>query len=110
MQLIRKPTIQEEKLIEYLLSKSSLNISYDWRDGLLVAPMNDGEMGSLILFPKGKVNEKRKFGKQISEYQFLDIDGIDVIASLNVDSCENLFELDIWKTDFGKLLKIPDLR
>ncbi len=48
------------------------------------------------------------FGKQISDFQFTDVDGVEVIASLNVDSDGNLLELDIWKTDFGKLIKLPD--
>lgn len=75
----------------------------------MVRPMNDGMMGSLYLFPQGKIIAGRKFGKQISDFQFTDVDGVEVIASLNVDSDGNLFELDIWKTDFGKLIKLPDL-
>lgn len=43
------------------------------------------------------------------ETQFTDIDGVEVIASLNVDVDGVLFELDIWKTNFEKLVKIPDL-
>ena len=38
---------------------------------------------------------------------FTDEDGVKVIASLNVDSDGHLFELDIWKTDFSPLLRIP---
>ena len=81
----------------------------NWKNGLLVCPMDDGEMGSLYLFPHGKVIEDRVLGEQISDFQFTDSDGVEVIASLNVDNNGNLFELDIWKTDFGKLLKYPDL-
>ena len=32
-----------------------------------------------------------------------------VIASLNVDVDGVLFELDIWKTNFEKFVKLPDL-
>ncbi|MDR1199198.1 MAG: hypothetical protein LBK94_09365 [Prevotellaceae bacterium] len=109
MELNRIPTIQEERLLELLIKKSSLLIPKDWKNGLLVRNMDDGAMGSLYLFPQGKIFENRMFGKQVSEFQFTDIDGIEVIASLNVDSDGNLFELDIWKTDFGKLIKFPDL-
>ncbi len=109
MELSRKPTIQEERLLELLVKKSSIAIPENWKDGLLVCPMDDGEMGSLYLFPQGKVIEGRVLGEQISDFQFRDLDGVEVIASLNVDSNGNLFELDIWKTDFGKLLKFPDL-
>ena len=71
--------------------------------------MDDGGMGGLVIF-SGEENLKyRQFGEQISEYCFLDKDGVTVIASLNIDNKGNLFELDIWKTDFSKLIKFPDL-
>ncbi len=108
MELNRKPTIQEERLIEILLQKSFLEIPKDWKEGLMVRPMDDGTMGSLYLYPQGKIITDRKFGKQISDFQFTDVDGVEVIASLNVDSDGNLLELDIWKTDFGKLIKLLD--
>jgi len=79
----------------------------NWKEGLLVSPMDDEEMGSLRLFPKDNITEVRVFGKQVSDFQFTDLDGVEVIASLNIDNEGNLFELDIWKTDFGKLLKLP---
>ncbi|HLP29253.1 MAG TPA: hypothetical protein VK147_11485 [Candidatus Didemnitutus sp.] len=109
MELNRKPTILEGRLLDLLVKKCSKEIPDNWSDGLLVRPMKDGEMGSLYLYPKGIVNEGRIFGEQISDFQFTDSDGIEVIASLNVDINGYLFELDIWKTDFGKLLRFPDL-
>lgn len=108
MESNRKPNIQEERLIEILLRRSSLEISKDWKEGLLVRPMDNGMKGSLYLYPQGKIITGRKFGKQVSDFQFTDVDGVEVIASLNVDSDGNLLELDIWKTDFGKLIKLPD--
>lgn len=110
MELTRNPTIQEERLLELLVKKSSMPILENWKDGLLVQPMDDGDMGSLYLFPKGKVTEGREFGEQISDFQFTDLDGVEVIASLNVDKNGNLLELDIWKTNFGKLSEFPDLQ
>ena len=73
MKFYRIPTKQEEQLIELLVHKSSLEMSEDWKNGLLVRPMDDGEMGSLYLFPQGKINESRKLGRQISEFQFTDM-------------------------------------
>ncbi len=108
MQYLRTLTSQEERLLEVLVKKSSLVIPKDWKNGLLVRPMDDGAMGSLCLFPQGKIVEGRILGKQVSDFQFTDIDGIEVIASLNVDRDGNLFELDIWKTDFGELISYPD--
>ena len=109
MESNRKPTGQEERLLEILVKKSSKVIPKNWKEGLLVRSMDDGEMGSLYLFPEGKIIENRVFGEQVSDFQFTDLDGIEVIASLNIDSNGNLFELDIWKTNFETLLKLPDL-
>lgn len=103
----RKLTSKEEKLLSYLAEQSGMNLSTDWKENIFVSPMNDGEMGSLLLFPNGTTNKIRKFGKRVSEYQFIDNDGITVIASLHVDDLGDLFELDIWKTDFSKLLNMP---
>ena len=108
MEINRKPTNHEVKLITLLLNKSRLSFPDDWYKKLLVRQMNDGEMGSLYLFPEGNIIENRRFGKQISEYQFKDSDGVDVIASLNIDDNGELFELDIWKTNFEKLIQLPD--
>ncbi len=108
MESIRKPSIQEENFIEFLIKKSSLSLSPNWKVNLLVKPMNDGGMGSLYLFPNGVMLESRLFGRQVSEYFFKDEDGIDVITSLNVDKEGNLFELDIWKTNYSRLIKIPE--
>lgn len=109
MESIRKLWSKEERLLEFLISRSSIPISENWRSGLLVRPMDDGGMGSLCLFPNGEVVEGRVFGQRVSDYQFTDLDGVVVIASLNLDNKGNLFELDIWKTDFSKLIAIPDL-
>ena len=109
MESNRKPTIQEEQLLELLIERASFVVPKDWKNRLLVCPMDDGGMGSLYLFPEGILVENRLFGEQISDFQFTDTDGVEVIASLNIDSDGNLFELDIWKTNFGKLLKFPAL-
>ena len=109
MELNRKPTLQEENLLKTLISKSTIAFSEDCLDGLLVRPMDDGDMGSLYLFPKNQIANNRILGEQVSDFQFTDLDGVEVIASLNVDDNGNLFELDIWKTDFSKLINLPDL-
>lgn len=109
MELNRKPTEQELRILELLIKKSSLVLSDNWKDNLLVRPMEDGEMGSLYLFPNGKIIENRILGEQVSEFQFTDIDNVEVIASLNIDDNGELFELDMWKTDFSKLSRFPDI-
>ena len=107
MELNRKITEHEERLLELLVEKSSVILPDNWKDELMVRPMDDEKMGSLYLFPNGKIIEDRVLGEQVSELQFTDLDGVEVIASLNVDESGELFELDIWKTDFGKLIKFP---
>jgi hypothetical protein len=109
MGLNRKPTQQEKTLLELLVKKASINLPSDWKDGLLVRSMQDGDMGSLYLFPNGLIKENRLLGKRVSEHRFTDEDGVEVIASLNVDDNGNLFELDIWKTDFNPLIRIPEI-
>ena len=108
MGLIRQMLPQEERLIELLVQKSSINFPDNWKVNLLVKSMKDGGMGSLYLFPNGVIKESRLLGKCVSEYQFTDKDGVEVIASLNLDDKGELFELDIWKTDFSQLISIPE--
>jgi uncharacterized lipoprotein YehR (DUF1307 family) len=106
MASIRKPTDFEIQLIEILIKKSSLKFP-NWRDKLMVQPMSDGGMGSLTLFPNGLDEGKKRLAKQISEYEFLDIDGVQVSTALYIDKqCGELYELDIWKVDFNQLIKI----
>jgi len=103
----RKITQSEERLLEFLINKSSIKVTDDWKEKLIVFPMDDGNMGSLYLSLSNEMDIKRLFGEQISECHFVDSDGIDVIASLNIDEDGKLFELDVWKTDYTPLKKIP---
>ncbi|MDB5199722.1 MAG: hypothetical protein JWO92_1685 [Chitinophagaceae bacterium] len=105
---MRKLFPDEERLLLHLIKNASVTFNEKWNERLLVKPMDDGGMGSLLFFPNGKFDTNRSFGKCVSENQFKDADNVEVIASLNVDSKGNLFELDIWKTDFSPLIKIPE--
>lgn len=107
MESLRKLTEKEQSLLSLLIKKANTNISINW-DTILVRPMMDGNMGSLYLFPNGIKDDNRLFGQQVSDFQFLDVDNVEVIASLNLDKNGNLFELDIWKTDFTALISYPD--
>lgn len=95
-------------LLKKLLSKSNLTLSYNLDNDLLVSDMQDGGMGSLLLYPPDvKENKARVFGCQISECTFKDKDNVDVIVSLNLDEEGNLYELDIWKTDYNPIIQLP---
>jgi len=109
MELNRPPSDRELRLLEFLVKNSSITIAPNWDRNLGVIPMEDGGMGSLRLLPDGHDNEDRKFGRRVSEYQFKDVDGVLVIASLNDDQYNHIFELDIWKTNFDELIRFPDL-
>ncbi|MFC6101249.1 DUF6984 family protein [Olivibacter domesticus] len=104
----RKPTERELKLLELLIVGSKMTFPEKWKQSLKVSPMDDGGMGSLYLFVDEENNENRKFVARVSEHQFVDKDGVDVIASLNVDEEGQLFELDVWKADFSELNELPD--
>jgi len=105
----RKPTPDEMRLLSFLMCDADevVTLKSDLLAKLKVADMDDGGMGSLRLMPEGIDPRDSLFGKQISACQFTDSDGVEVIASLNIDRNGHLYELDIWKTDFGRLIGIP---
>ena len=107
MESTRAMLPQEVKLISLLANKADINLPLDWEESILVKPMDDGGMGSLQLIPASSNEIVRLFGKRVSEYQFKDEDGTDVIASLNVDKEGSLLELDMWKTDYSSLINYP---
>jgi hypothetical protein len=107
--LLRSPSTPELMLLEYLISGiANWRPSEKMRENLKVGAMNDGRMGSLRLFPSGSEDQNAQFGKCASACHFTDEDGVEIIASLNLDQYGNLYELDLWKTDFGKLIRIPE--
>lgn len=109
MESSRNPTQHEMKLLELLISKATgLNLPSTWKESLLVRSMDDGRMGSFRLLPHGVADENRLYGKMIAEHEFVDADGVTVIASLNTDTSGKLFEVDVWKTDFSPLIEMPD--
>lgn len=106
--VLRKPTSDELRLLHFLISKAEdCEVAENWPSTLMVADMNDEGMGSLQLYPEGLVVGSRTMGRRASECQFSDDDGIEVIASLNIDNAGRPYELDIWKTNFERLKRIP---
>ena len=102
-------TSAEKKLLLLLAEKAGcLQNFIELIDSLKVVPMDDGGMGSLLLLQSSSTSSSTKMGSRASELLFIDEDGIDVIASLNLDECGVPFELDIWKTDFSPLIQIPE--
>jgi hypothetical protein len=105
---LRHPTADEIRILDFLISSAEgCIISKDWSVTLMVVEINDGNMGSLRLFPNGIEAADRTFSVQASECQFTDEDDIEVIAFLNLDQFGDLYELDIWKVNFEKLIRVP---
>ena len=73
-------------------------------DHLLIEPLADGGMGSFCI---GEFAAVRKLGYSVAEVHFSDADGILVTAVLNVDTQDQLFEVDVWKVDFSPLQRWP---
>ena len=73
-------------------------------EDVLVEEMNDGGMGSL-LFSSSKGG--RVLGEEVARKVFLDQDGVLAVATISHDNHGELYELDVWKTDFSKLLGFP---
>ena len=95
---MRKLTPIELEIFSKLILEAGIKASLK---DLLVEPMNDGGMGSLKI---GENHHLKKFGRMASDYLFKDTDGVAVIASLNLDSEVNLYELDVFKTNYEKTL------
>jgi len=104
MRRLREP---ERALARRLLLQECENpASLSRLDSLDVQEMPDGTMGSLYFPWPGKDAQTRRFGRRIAELQFDDADGVLVIASLNVDEDGDLYELDVWKTDFTRVISL----
>lgn len=108
MAQIRHINKKESKIVQYLTKLA--NYPFVLNNEILVMSQNDSGMGSFTIFQNGNDKMKnRKFGRRISEYEFIDDDNIPVLVSLNVDEDDGLFEVDIWKANYSPVinLKIP---
>jgi len=101
------PSEAELRLLTVLLSRSGC--PPEWAEQLLVSHMADGGMGSLKLQLSGRERDGVGFGRASAELEFDDADGVRVIATLNLGEDGLPLELDIWKTDFSPLKRVPDL-
>ncbi|MCC3158933.1 hypothetical protein LJ737_16945 [Hymenobacter sp. 15J16-1T3B] len=69
-----------------------------------VADITPHGVGSLRFV--GEVAERR-LGDIIGRTQFLDEDGVPVFVALYLDTADELYELDCWKTDDSPVRRIP---
>lgn len=102
---LRTPKETELLLIRKLMEAGGLK-EIDLSQ-LKVSDMDDGKMGSVLLFVNGRFEERRA-SNFISELEFDDEDGIPVLVSLYSDPSGVISELDIWKVNYQPLIRIPD--
>jgi hypothetical protein len=110
-QQIRNINQIEKQIVNYLVGKADIDFPDERYEKMLVRKMDDGGMGSFSIFPEASdVGVKRKFGKEASEFEFVDDDGVLVIVSLYLDEEGKLLEVDVWKTNFNPVInfKIPN--
>jgi hypothetical protein len=100
--MMRAITEDERRLIGLILRRSGSSLAPP-EEGSMVRPLDDGGMGSLSL----DIEAKEKFGAVIGEVKFRDSDGVGVSAALYLDSQGQLYELDMFKGDFSRLLRWP---
>ena len=104
---MRKLSRKERDLIEFMLSKESLDVAFSNElHSILVEDAGDSGMGGLVFHKDVK---DRRLGKDIASLQFKDLDGVDVMVTLSLDNFGNLYELDVWKADFSPLISLPDV-
>ena len=109
MSQLRSLSIQERALIDALLAaKPEAKHLIGHLDDLAIIPMKDGGMGSLLLVPKGLGDASRQLGQRLVLGEFTDADGVPVSVALNVDKQGQLYELDLWKVNFARLVRLPD--
>jgi len=103
----RRPTIDESRLLRELAALAKCDNPDAWVETLRVREMDDSGMGSLEIECPSSPHADRKVTICRAAIQFTDADGVAVIASLNAREDGVPFELDMWKTDFTKLIRIP---
>jgi len=91
--VLRSPSPDELRLLGLLVSGAPGCVTpQELSARLMVADTDDGGMGSLRLFPQGLDAGDSHVGKRASACQFTDQDGVEVIASLNLDQHGRLYE------------------
>ena len=102
---MRRLNFNERKYIEEMIKSSGGGRPLVARlDDVMVESIQDGGMGSLLFL---SARPGRILGKEIARGEFKDEDGVWVMAVLSLDNFGDLYELDVWKTDFSKLKSFP---
>jgi hypothetical protein len=103
----RRPTVDERRLLLELARIALMTNPEAWLDTVRVREMNDGGMGSLELMSEAQEAGGAELIVSKGVLQFTDEDGVEVVATLNAAESGAPLELDVWKTDFSALRRIP---
>ena len=106
---MRLLTENETILLGALLRRADMLDIYEGQlEKLVVEDMDDGRMGSIRLHRPDVLLECTEMDRKASELQFYDVDGVLVIASLNLNVEGFPFEIDMWKVNSEPLQVIPN--
>ena len=94
---IRRPTLEELILIEYLAQKAQYTLEPDWQQGIWVEPITEERIGPIATAMNNGEPVKYKPSHVVSDCMFYDADDKGVAAYLLVDDDGCLCELDLWK-------------
>jgi len=98
----RNLTDREERLLRVLAAAvPELGLDANWPHGLLVRPLDDVGMRSLLL------SRRECLAHPIAGLVFTDVDGVPVDVVLLVDDDGIPAELDVWKVDDTPLIEVP---
>jgi hypothetical protein len=88
---------EERALIEHLLSLVKGGARY-------TIPKEVEKLGDTGV----QLSSRGEHKADLIEADYKDTDGRDVIITLTTNQYDELFELDIWKTDFSSLQRYPE--
>ena len=103
---ISKPNLlarEIQELINRLCLKANVTVPTQPLEGYQISTR---QMGFRILSDDNN-SITRKIGRTIADMMWKDTDGSHTFAMLSEDVNGNLFELDLWKTDFSKPTLTP---
>ncbi|MCU1405357.1 MAG: hypothetical protein JWQ43_1660 [Glaciihabitans sp.] len=103
--VLRRLRPAERRIVTVMLDRAGHHPAIPERlDRAWVYELDDGGMGSLrFVRPDGAPG----LGRYIGPADFVDADGVTVFVWLNFDKRGDLFELDVWKTDYQPLVTFP---
>ena len=104
---IRRPTLEELILIEYLAQKAQYTLEPDWQQGIWVEPITEERIGPIATAMNNGEPVKYKPSHVVSDCMFYDADNKGAAAYLLVDDDGCLCELDLWKGGEPEIFSLP---